>query len=723
MVFLDPSATPALTRWTRFVLRRRRAVLVCWVAVVIAGAYAFSTLPGRLVQSFAVPGTESQRAQSILAEAFGERPEGTFTVVFRVRDSGDKAVRRAAARRLGRVSRVLPAAQVGAVRAGGGIVYAELTTTLPAQRAKAYVERLRRALAQTAGPPALVTGQAAIQHDLEPLLASDLRRADAFALPLVLLVLAAVLGVSLAVAVPFVVAACTVGGALASLWLAAGVTTVSPYATNLVALIGLALAIDYSLLIVTRYREELEHADDRELALVRAVSTAGRAVAFSGAAVAVSLSLLLLVPVPFIQTLGVAGLLVPLVSIAAALTLQPALLSFFGRGSLRGAPLPRRRRQLRFWECLTRVVMRRPVAVLVPTTLMLLVLAAPALGLRVTPGSFASLPGSTESVRGLAALRGGFGSGALTPTQIVVDTGSRGGARSPAVQASIKRLADGLFHDPEVYVVANGREAPYVDASARYARVGVVGRHEYGEKPSRALVRRVRARQLAAADFPSGVQVHVGGVPPQGSDFLERAYGLFPWLVGGALLVTSLVLARAFRSLLLPVKAVLLNVLAVAAGYGVVVAVFGHGIGAGLLGVQRADEIEGWIPIFMFATVFGLSMDYEVFMVSRMREAWDRGRSNVDAVAHGLERTGRLITAAALVMVISFSGFVAGGVPGLQQFGLGLVAAIAIDATLIRLLLVPSLMAVLGRWNWWLPSRLGLRSDAAAGYATSPIVD
>jgi RND superfamily putative drug exporter len=444
------------------------------------------------------------------------------------------------------------------------------------------------------------------------------------------------------------------------------------------------------------------------------MATAGRAVTFSGAAVAVSLALLLFIPVPFMQTLGVAGLLVPLASIAAALTLQPALLSFFGRSAVRGLPLPRRRRRLRFWERLTRTIMRRPVAVLVPTAAALVALALPAFRLEVGPGSFAALPRSNEAVEGLYALRGGFGSGAVTPTQIVVDAGADG----TAVHKPIDRLAERLFHDPEVFVVASGREAPYVAETGRYSRVAVVARHEYGESPSRDLVGRIRDRHVSAAGFPAGAHVQVGGVPAQGVDFLARAYGLFPWLVGGALLVTSLVLARAFRSLLLPVKAVLLNVLAVAASYGVLVAVFRYGVGADLLGVQRADEIEGWIPIFLFATLFGLSMDYEVFMVSRMREAWDRGSTNTEAVAHGLERTGRLITAAALVMVISFSGFVAGSVPGLQQFGVGLIAAILIDATAIRLLLVPSLMALLGRWNWWLPAAFTPARPDARRYAS-----
>jgi RND superfamily putative drug exporter len=405
--------------------------------------------------------------------------------------------------------------------------------------------------------------------------------------------------------------------------------------------------------------------------------------------------------------MGLAGLLVPIVSIAAALTLQPALLSFCGRGVFTGLRRPRATRRPREpWAALARAVMRHPVAVLVPTTALLLAAAAPILFLRLSPGSLSSLPPSTEATRGLVALSNAFGPGALTPTEIVVDSGRPGGARRPEERAAVARLADRLFHDSEVYVVASGRKAPYVSPAGRYARVIVIGRHEYGEPASRRLVARIRNNLVPAARFPADTLVLAGGAPAKGVDFLARTYAFFPWLVLIALVVTYLVLARALRSLLLPLKAVLLNLLSVAASYGLLVAVFRFGVGADLLSVERSAQIEGWIPVFLFATLFGLSMDYEVFLVSRMREEWEARRDNAAAVAFGLERTGRLITAAALVMAVSVGGFVVGSVPGLQQFGLGLALAVLIDATLVRALLVPSVMAIFGRWNWWLPSRL-----------------
>jgi RND superfamily putative drug exporter len=711
-------------RWTLLVLRFRWPVLACWLAVLAGGVYASLLLPSHLATSFAVPGTDSARAEAALVRDFGERPEGTFTVVFHVRHSSDKQLQGRLRRRLERGARVLPGGRLGSFRVSGGVVYGELETRLGLQQAKGYTEPLRRALQSRDGPTALVSGQPAIQHDLDPRLASDLRRGEALALPLALLVLAVVLGLSLALAIPFLFAACTIAGTLSVLYGATRLVAITPYATNLVELVGLGLAVDYSLLVVCRYREELEQRRGREEALVRTMAGAGRAVVFSGLAVAIGLALLLFVPVPFIRTMGLAGLLIPLVSIAAALTLQPALLSFCGRRALTGWRLsrflprrqPRRRREP--WAALARAIMRRPLAVLVPTTALLLAAAAPILFLRLSPGSLSSLPRSMAATQGLVVLRNGFGPGALTPTEIVVDAGSAGAARRPAVHAAVTRLTDRLFHDPEVYVVAMGADDPYVSHSGRYARVIVIGRHEFGEPPSQQLVDRLRHHLVPASSFPTATHVYAGGAAPQGVDFLARSYAYFPWLVLAALTFTYLVLARAFRSLLLPLKAVLLNLLSVAASYGLLVAVFRYGVGAHLLGLHRSPQIEGWIPIFLFATLFGLSMDYEVFLVSRMREAWDSGHDNVGAVALGLERTGRLITAAALVMAASFAGFVVGSVPGLQQFGLGLALAVLIDATLVRALLVPALMAIMGRWNWWLPTRLDrsvpLRLEALA---------
>ena len=721
-------------RWTRAVLRFRVPILLCWLAVLGVGVVASIRLPALLSNTFTVPGTDSDRARVILARAFGERPDGVFTVVFRVPRPSDRAVRARLRHELETAAALVPTGSAGSLQSGGGILFGNIDTTLDLQHAKRYTTVLRRYLRSTGGPPAYVTGQPAIQHDLEPVLRVDLRRGEAIALPIALLVLVAVLGLCWAVLIPFGFAACTITLTLTVLYIIAAHFSMVSYVTNLVELIGLGLAVDYSLLIVSRFREELERDDSTDDAIVRTMRTSGRAVVFSGITVAIGLALLLLVPVPFIRSLGIGGFLVPLASIAAAATLQPALLSLAGRRGVRRVPVAAYLRRIGihlpvlpgtidldsgFWARLARAIMRRPVAFLTVGTAIMLAAAAPAFFLRVTPGSISALPQFPESVRGLTLLRDRAGAGALTPTEIVVDARAPGRAGSQPVHAAIERLGDLLFHDPEVSVVALGRASPYVARGGRYARVIVIGRHEYGDERSQALVRRIRHALVPAARFPAGVRVVAGGAPPQGVDYLSVSYDAFPWLVLGVLALTYLVLLRAFRSLVLPLKAVVLNVLTVAAVYGILVVVFRWGVGASLLGLYRVPQIEGWIPIFLFAVLFGLSMDYEVFLVSRMREEWDRRHDNRRAVAHGLERTGRIITAAALIMVAAFSGFVAGRIAGLQEFGVGLALAVLLDATIVRCVMVPSLMAVLDRYNWWLPTRIARLARVPA----SPLVE
>jgi len=573
----------------------------------------------------------------------------------------------------------VPTGHAGTLRRADGIVFGDISTSLDLQHAKRYTGDLRDAL--RGSPGALVTGQPAVQADLDPVFAADLRRGEAIAVPLTLVVLVALLGFSLAVAVPFLVAACTIATTLGLVYLLAHNVSMVAYVQNLVELIGLGLAVDYSLLVVHRFREELDRGGTVDDAVARTVATAGRAVAFSGGAVAVGLGLLLLIPVPFIRSLGVGGLLIPLVSVTAALTLQPALLAVLGR-RLAGAP----RRDGAAWARIAGAMMKRPQLPLALGAVLLVALAVPAARLRLTPGSLTGIPGSSESVRGYNALRNAVGGGLVTPTHVVVEGGGPAGARATA------RLADELFHDPETLLVASVRRPPYVDASGRYRRVIVANRHQWGDPVTRRFVQRLRNELIPAAHFPRDSHVYAGGAPPQGVDFVDRAYGAVPVLVAAVLAFTFLVLLVAFRSVVLPLKAVVLNILSVAAAYGVLVLAFDH-------------PIEAWVPIFLFATLFGLSMDYEVFLVSRIREAHDAGAPDREAVALGLEQTGRIITAAAAIMVIAFSGFAFGRIEGLREFGVGLAVAVALDATIVRIVLVPSLMAVLGRWNWWLPKR------------------
>jgi RND superfamily putative drug exporter len=312
------------------------------------------------------------------------------------------------------------------------------------------------------------------------------------------------------------------------------------------------------------------------------------------------------------------------------------------------------------------------------------------------------VPQDIQAVQGLNVLSSAIGEGAIAPTELVGDTGRAGGVANPQVQAAIRRLAAELRNDPEVADVVFGKGPSFVDSTGRYFRVSAIGRHDYGMPESQRFVDRVRGDLVPTAGFPSSTTVLAGGGPPGGVDFLDMTYGAFPWLVLAVLLFTYVLLVRAFRSILLPLKAILMNLLSIGAAYGLLVLAFKFGLGEPF-GLQQFDQIEGWIPVFLFAMLFGLSMDYEVFLVSRMREEWDAQHDNEAAVATGLAKTGRLVTAAGIIMFAAFMGFVAGSLVGLQQFGFGLAAAIIIDVTVIRALLVPSVMKMFGRWNWWLP--------------------
>jgi RND superfamily putative drug exporter len=366
-----------------------------------------------------------------------------------------------------------------------------------------------------------------------------------------------------------------------------------------------------------------------------------------------------------------------------------------------------------FWHRLATSIMRRPVLWFAAAGTLMLALALPAVGLHLTGGDNRGVPLTTEATRGLHVLETTLGPGALAPHQIVVDTGRPGGAA--ATVAAQRRLVALLRRDPQIvartaiapFMVspALARQANLLDGAGRVLQIRAAGRTDSGEPPAIALVRRIRSRYLPAARFPAGDTVLLTGAPAFGVDFVDRAFSVFPWLVLAVLVVSYLLLLRAFRSVVLPAKAVVMNLLSVSATYGVLVLVFQHGWGRAL-GTEQTPQIDGWVPIFLFAVLFGLSMDYEVFLLSRIREEWERRADNDAAIAYGLEHTGRIITAAAIIMVATFAGFVAGSFVALQEFGLGLAAAIALDATVVRAVLVPATMKLLGRWNWYLPERV-----------------
>lgn len=689
-------------------VRRRWLVIVLWAVAVGTGALCSARLPALLSTSLAVPGTASQQADVLLAEHFGGDVEGTFTVVLPF--GGDRGNGLAELdRRFAAAARTLPGGEASPLQKGAGIVYGDINSSLDLAQAARFTPELRRELKADGLAGAYVTGAPALQYDITPVLSHDLHLGELAAIGCALVMLLLALGVSAAVLVPFVVALCTTSATLALVFALAHMFLMVLYVPNVVELIGLGLAVDYSLLIVHRARQEMGRAEvGLDEAVVRTMSTAGRTVAVSGLVVAVGLALLLAIPVPFMRSLGLAGLLVPLVSVLAAFTLQPALLSVLGlRGlsRLRPGSTPakdRRRRPVGWWRETAVAVTRRPLAAVAGSGALLALAAVPVAWLQLTPASLTAVPKTMQSAQGLEILRARAGPGVATPMEIVLDSGARGGAISSANDAATLRLADELLRQADVYVVAIGTRPPYVDSSGRYRRTVVVERDEFGGPASQQLVRLVRSRLVPEARFPPASRVYVGGAPAQGADFLATVYGHFIWLVPIIALVAYLMLLRAFRSVLLPLVAVFLDGVSTTASYGVVVVVFHFGA-APPVGLYHVGQVEGWVPVFLFAMLFGLSMDYQVFFVSRMREAWDNGTGSRAAIVEGLERTGRVVTVAALIMVGALSGLAFGDVAGLQELGVGLAIGVLLDALVVRGLLMPGLMTLFGPWNWWLP--------------------
>jgi putative drug exporter of the RND superfamily len=698
-------------RWTRAMIRYRWAVVAAWAAVFLVSGAAASGLSDLLTNRFTLPGTDTERAETILEDHFGQKSTGSFSVVAKGQPgSAERLVPevRAAAQR---AARELPTGQLAGVRpVSDSVVSATIVSNLDPADAKGHTDDMRAAAGEIPDAELYVSGQAAIEHDLDPVFAHDLKIGELYiAIPIALFILVFVFG-TLAFLLPFIFAAAAITTTLGLVWIFANFMELTTYLQNLVMLIGLGIAIDYSLLVVYRYREELRSGRAKEDAIVRTMETAGRAVVFSGSAVGIGLALMLFMPLPFMRGFGIGGLIIPLVSVVCALTLLPVLLYFLAAklDSVRLLPrrlLERREGAFNMWVRLSRAIMRRPAAFAAGAAALLIALALPVFALELGPGSNKGIPQDLEGVQGLNVITDAVGEGALAPTNVVIDTGRAGGVQDASARSALGDLLTGLRADPEVARVDFDESAQHVDPTGRYLNLEVIGKSEYGAPPALDFVDRLRDEIVPAAGFPSGVNVYAGGGPPSGVDFLGLTYGAFPWLVLGVLLLTYILLLRAFRSVVLPLKAIILNLLSIGAAYGLLVIFFKWG-GADALGLISFDQIEGWIPVFVFAMVFGLSMDYEVFLVSRMREEWDTGKDNETAVSLGLAKTGRIVTAAGLVMFAAFMGFVAGSIVGLQQFGFGLAAAIILDVTIVRALLVPSAMALFGRWNWWLPANV-----------------
>ena len=685
---------------TRFVLDHKRFVFGFWLAVTIAAFAAIGPAGKALSQQFSVPGREGFETNEELAAIYGnggdvaplvpvvQLPPGKTVDSPGVREQLDAAI--------SKVETALPEARTASYASTGDRAFVSddkrTTFALVYIKAKGGVDQgqpearlAREALAgvTVAGSPVQVTGLDALraaagenEGDGTGVLLGTLLAALG-----ALLVLAFVFRSFMAI-VPILMALVAVPTTFLLIWPVAAVTDVSVIVQFLVALIGLGIAIDYALLVVVRWREERQQPNvSNEIAVRNAMQHAGSAVVFSGTTVAISLLALLAVPIPALRSIGIAGLMIALVSVAVATTLLPVFLVTVGPK----LDWPRDRRDAsasRGWSAWARLTVRHKwvAAATSGAALVALVVAASTIQFGNPRADSFAQEGSARSA--LDKLQGsGIGTGPLSPFDALVRSGD------PEAVAEAVASIDGV----------HSAAAPAEWRRDGTALVTIIPNGDGNSPAGRATLDRIRAAALPG-------EVTVGGEAAQGADFLDAVYGNFPLLLALISLLTFLLLARAFRSLILPLKAVLLNLLSVAAAWGLIVLVWQKGFGSDeLFGIEATQAINVEMPIVIFAFLFGVSMDYQVFIISRMREAYDRTGSTEIAVVEGIGRTGRLVTSAALILGLAFVAFGAQPSTEAKIFATALGGGILIDATIIRGVLAPAFVAILGRWNWWLP--------------------
>ena len=593
-------------------------------------------------------------------------------------------------------------------------------------------------LRKLADAPPLVThlvGQAAVNYDVEQASSEDLVRVERFTFPIVALLLILVFGSVVAASVPLVLGAASVALALAFVYLLALVSDVSIFALNIGSMIGLGLAIDFSLIMVSRFREELRNAtfDD---ALERTLQTAGRSITFSGITLALTMAVLSLFPVMVIRSVAIAIAFVAAVAVLTGLTLLPIVLVLLhrhlDRWNLR-AKVPFLSRSGSGWHTAIATVMRRPVGSIVVALAILSIFIVPAAWMQWRGVTVDVLPTTTESRHAVDLVRRDFGQGELSPIFIVVQAPEQGGIWQPKVLDGILALHERMRHDPRVdhvqslaTIVPNpspqfmeslspatietspdrtriAKRLATLHGAQRTSVIIVYPKDGPTAHDTQQLLLDLRQNAKIWAPGLAGTTVLVGGEPAEHYDFLKVVYDQFPILLVLSLLVTYIVLMLFFHSLVLPLVAIVMNIISLLAAFGALVLVFQWGFGDNLLNFHSLGALEGYTPVMLFSVLFGLSTDYQVFLLTRVREQIRLGKSNDEAIAVGLEQTAGIITAAGLIMIVVFGSFALTSVLVIKEIGFGLAVAVAVDATLVRIVLVPATMKLLGRWNWWMP--------------------
>ncbi len=703
-------------------LRRPRTVLTAWlllallcaVLVVRSGGSAFGTDIERS------DGSDSVRADALLrahlpAAVVPDRPNEVLVLRAPALTVDDPAYAMAASAIAERLQALGPGVVAGGrsffIDGDATLVSADRRTTLvplvvvdPRRNARVLRDAVREAAAD--GPlAATLVGPASVGLAYRELADRDLRAELRIGVPAAFAVLLLVFGSLVAAALPLLVAAVSIAIALALAMAFAQFAPVYFLVVNMVLMMGLAAGIDYALFMLVRYREERRAGATVSAAVERSGASAGRAVLFSGATVVVALIGLLAVPTNVFRGLAAGAIAAVLVAVLASLTLLPALLRLLGdRVDALRLPLPRgiggggdfgsRGIAAR----VARAAVRRPWLALVASVSMLALLAAPALQMRIGFAGIQTLPPQLETRQAFDLLQKDFRIGLVAEAVIVVD--ARRDAEATAVDAALRRLRDALSADAG-FLAELASERRGTDGRLRVLKVPLPGEAE-GE-PALQAVTRLRAELVPQAFGGVPATVLVTGTSAGYLDFFRLTRQSAPLVIALVLGLSFALLAWAFRSIVVPLKAAALNLLSVGAAYGALVLVFQHGVGAAWLGLQQVPIIEAWIPLFLFTVLYGLSMDYHVFLLSRVREHYDVSGDNSGAVVHAIGSTAGVITGAALIMVAVFAGFAAGELVMFQQIGFGLAVAVLLDATLVRLVLVPASMTVLGERNWYAP--------------------
>lgn len=734
-----------IERWADVVARHARRVLAVSLLVTLgAAAYGLGVFGALSQGGFDDPGTESSRELTLERETFGNRAVDVVAI-YAAPDGSDLTAEDPAFRdAVGEVVSRVPAAAVSSVVSPYDLPEAEAASLISEDGRSVQVlislagasqddfltryDEISPVLESVGGGlTAQLAGSYAVYNDVNQITSDDAKRAELISLPVVVLLALLIFGSVVAATMPALVGALALIGSLAILRLITEVTEVSIFAVNVVSLIGIGLAIDYALFVISRFREELallpDSPDAPGVAIRRTLATAGRTVLFSGLTVAAAMSSLLVFPQAFLRSMAYGGAAAVLVAMLAALTVLPAVLVLLGRRVDAGRlPWRRGRRAARAtaaatrpatgvatgredrWGRLAHAVMRRPVLVMTATVAVLVAVASPFLGASFGSVDHRVLPADAPAYQAIETLNSEFGPETSTASLLLSGT-------SPADVATYRDAVLAVDGVVDVQDVA-------VEDGTTLLRATWAGNSQ--EQRSQDLVESLR--EVA----PASGEVLVGGVSAETVDLIDSVAAHLPAMAVIVVAIMMVLLFLAFGSLVLPLKAIAMNLLSIGASFGVITWIFDDGNLSGLLGFEPQGFLDATNPILMLAILFGLSMDYEVFLLSRVREQWDLTGDNTVAVATGVQKTGRIITSAALLLGVVIGAFGTSGIVFMKMLGIGMLVALLIDATIVRALLVPATMKLLGRWNWWAPApmarwwdRHGFREGPEAGHAAA----